>query len=726
MSSKIPSGFATISSAPSLPLNTIVNLMGVATDFRPPVKSGGKDWMCTFRLVDTTVYDDGFMIRYFRPMESEMPAIKADGDVVILHKVKIYSWSGMIIGLSCRQTNWTLLPAASIPERASSGFLNLKRLGDKTSKVPSQEEMRYAVELCNSRGDRAPYGSTPAASGPTSLHSTPAASDPTSVHLQKLTGSSPARGLRASSGRRDKFSLIKDVSVDTFYDLIGQVVKVYPSNGVVELYITDYTTNTALFSYEWGRDDPDAPDRKWRGPYGKMTLTVSLFSPHSYFAHNQVKEHDIVFLRNTRIKWSQNAKVEGSLHTDRRIPDRVDITILKDHNDDRIKDLLRRKREYAKYFEKQREEYVTDVNSILGQKRKQPEPKLSKNEIRKRRKLERGQERNAESLHTPDEDKENSYPLDSTSYQSDTTDAISKRITPSTSPPPAHPPKRHLTLNKNIRTTKPDLPTRPLSSILSLSTHTTTTPDGIPYTLPFQNIKSRAVVRIIDFHPPNLADFAVRRKPPSEMDVLSDYSGDSSSSSSSSSDNDNENEINRPLPPLNNNNNNDDDEDLEPHSQPENEYTADGLNNKWEWRFSLTIEDATTSHSRQQQQQQQQDGDSCTTLYVSDTDAVFLLKLDASDLHRRPRALDKLREKLFLLWGDLEETKSKEGGGGGGGERAKRKGSLPLECCVKEYGVRSRKRGGLMGGGGSEGESKDGEEDWGWERRFALFGTTIL
>ncbi|KAL9578401.1 MAG: hypothetical protein Q9203_007108, partial [Teloschistes exilis] len=654
MSSKIPSGFATISSAPSLPLNTIVNLMGVATDFRPPVKSGGKDWMCTFRLVDTTVYDDGFMIRYFRPMQSEMPAIKADGDVVILHNVKIYSWSGMIIGLSCRQTNWTLLPAASIPERASSGFLNLKRLGDKTSKVPSQEEMRYAVELCNSRGDRAPYGSTPAASDPTSVQSTPAASDPTSVHLQKLAGSSPATGVPASSGRRDKFSLIKDVSVDTFYDLIGQVVKVYPSNGVVELYITDYTTNTALFSYEWGRDDPDAPDRKWRGPYGKMTLTVSLFSPHSYFAHNQVKEHDIVFLRNTRIKWSKNAKVEGSLHTDRRNPDRVDITILKDHNDDRIKDLLRRKREYAKYFEKQRAEFVTDVNSVLGQKRKQPEPKLSRTQVRKRRKEQREQERKGKHRPTTEEDKENSNPLDSTPYQSDTTDARSKHIMPSTSPPPAHPPKCHLTLNKNIRTTKPDLPTRPFSSILSLSTHTTTTPDGIPYTLPFQNIKSRAVVRIIDFHPPNLADFAVRKKPPSEMDVLSDYSGDSSSSSSSS---DTKNETSRPPAPLNNNNN--DDKDLEPQSQPETEYTADGLTNNWEWRFSLTIEDASTSPSHQQQQQEEEDPR--TTLYVTDTDAVFLLKLDASDLHRRPRALDRLREKLFLLWGDLEERKSMEG-----------------------------------------------------------------
>ncbi|KAL9576938.1 MAG: hypothetical protein Q9212_006707 [Teloschistes hypoglaucus] len=709
MSSELPSGFATISSALSRPPKSIVNLMGVVTDIQRPTKSKGSDWMCSFQIADSTVYDDGLKIRFFKP-ESELPTIQANGDVVMLHNIKMTVFSGMTMGISNHQTTWTCFPAASIPEKVSSALLNLKGVGDKDSKVPSQDEMRYAVELCNSRGDRAPYGSTPAAS------------DPTSLHLQKLAGTSPATSTPAISGRRDKFSLIKDVLLHKYYDFVGQVVKVYPSStGIVELYITDYTNNKLLFNYEWGRDGPDAPGRDWRGPYGKMTLTVSLFPPHSDFAHNHVKEHDIVFLRNTHITWSRDSKVEGRLHTDKRFCDRVDITILNDHNDDRIKHLLRRKREYAKYFERQREEYVTDVNSVLGQKRKQPEPKLSKTQVRKKRKLEKEQERNAKSLLAPDEDKENTNPLDLTPDQSDNTDPRSKHITPSTSPTPAQPPKRTLTLNNNIRTTKPDLPTRPLSSIISLSTHNVTTPDGIPYTLPFQNIKSRALVRIVDFHPPNLADFAVRKKPPSEYDVLSDYSG---SSSSSSSDNEN-NGTSRPPTPLNNA----DEEDLEAQSQPENEYTAAGLSNKWEWRFSLTIEDASSPSNQQEE-------DSRTTLYVSDTDAVFLLKLDASDLRRRPRALAKVREKLFLLWGDLEERKNAEaeatGGGVGEGsveKGAKRKGSLPLECCIKEYGVRSRKRGRWISGEGSEDGSEDGErygeKEFGWERRFALFGTTI-
>ncbi|KAI4241935.1 MAG: hypothetical protein LQ352_007355, partial [Teloschistes flavicans] len=633
--SKPPSGFANISSLSSR-IKSTLDLMGVVTDFQPPTKSSGDDWTCTFRLADFTVYDDGIKVRLFRRNESELPVIQANGDVVILYNINIKPWSGMVMGLSGHQTRWTLFPARSIPEKASSDSLHLQRLGGPGSRVPSQEEMRYAIDLCNSRGDRTPYDSIPKPSGPTP------------IHLQKLAASSPAASTPVNSERREKFSLVKDVSVDRFYDLIGQVVKIYPSNGVVELYITDYTSNNSLFSYEWGRDDPDASDRKWRGPYGKMTLTVSLFSPHSYFAQNYVKDNDIVFLRNTRIKWSRDAKVEGSLHTDRQNPDRVGVTILKNHDDDRIKDLLRRKREYANKFEKQREAFGRDVNQVLGQKRKEPEPKLSKTQIRKKRKREREQERDAKARSTLEEDKENTHPLDATPDQSDNTDSRSKHITPSTSPPPAHPPKRRLTLNPNIRTTKPDLPTRPLSSILSLSTHALKTPDGIPYTLPFQNIKSRAVVRIIDFHPPNLADFAIRRKKPSEYDVLSEYSGSSSSSTCSS-------DHETSLPPSTGNNNKDDDDDaLENASQPENEYTTDGLTNQWEWRFALTIEDAASPPSSSSSEQQ---ADSRTTLYVTDADAVFLLKLDASDLHRRPKALAALREKLFLLWGDLEERK---------------------------------------------------------------------
>ncbi|KAL8897293.1 MAG: hypothetical protein Q9207_007281, partial [Kuettlingeria erythrocarpa] len=403
MACKTPAGLVTIGSLSSH-VNREVNLMGVVTDFQPAARSRGTDWMCNFRLADSTTFDDGIKVRFFRPLEMELPKIQSNGDVVILERAKITSWSGMIMGLSTLATTWVVFPAVSIPEKASSGALNLKYLRLKGCS-PSQEQMRYAIELCNSR-ERGPYD----ASAPISIST----STPSSTAVTTTTTSTP------TIGRREKFALVKDVQVDNFYDLVGQVVKVYPGNGVVELYMTDYTSHKELFNYEWGRDDPDAAGneddsllygsspstkRKWPGPFGKHTLIVGLFPPHSYHAQNHIKESQFVFLRNVRIKWSKDMKMEGSLHTDRRNPDRVDVTVIHDHTDDRVKDVLRRKQQYSKNFQRQQEAFIQQNSKqadnqgealaelTRGQKRKQAEqPKLTKAEKRRQKKKKHDEE----------------------------------------------------------------------------------------------------------------------------------------------------------------------------------------------------------------------------------------------------------------------------------------------------------------------------------------------
>ncbi|KAL8937450.1 MAG: hypothetical protein Q9216_004414 [Gyalolechia sp. 2 TL-2023] len=731
MPAKVPDGYLSLSSLSSN-TNREVNLMGVVVDFQPPAKSRGTDWMCTFRLADATIYDDGVKIRFFRPMEMELPRIERNGDVVILERVKITSWSGMIMGISSFSTNWTVLPATSIPDTPPKGELNLKCLREKGSSGTTQQQMRYAIELCNSR-ERGARETSPA----------PVRSSPSTFSKQAPAESWPTASTQSNYRRHDKFALIKDIQVETFYDLVGQVVKVYPSNGVVELYLTDYTSNPLLFNYEWGCDDPTAePDegnslygsasstsRQWPGPPGKVILTVSLFPPHSYYAQNNVKENHFVFLRNTRIKWSKDSKVEGCLHTDQRNSDRVDITIIKDHSNARVKEVLRRKLEYTKRFQKQSDALVEIAR---GQKRKQAEqPKLSKAQQRKRRKQQREEEarRKQNDFGSSDEDrnKENDDPyrvhVTSTSNSKRHNE---RHSTPATSPPPTQPPKRANALNKNIRTSKPNVPPRPLSSILSFSTHTLTTPSGIPYTLPFQNINSRAAVRVVDFFPPDIADFAVRKKKESEYDVLSDHSEVSSSSSSSSSSSGDENPSRLPA-------DTDDDPNIThgSHSQKQAEDTAESTL-KWQWRFALILEDASSPPSLKERGPR-------LTAYVTGADAEFLLKLDACNLHREPQALAALREKLFLLWGDLEERKRDVvGRTGEAGTTTMR--SMPFECCVKEYGVRSREvRRRLQRTaedvrsdddddekGEEEEGGEEGEENWGWERRFAMFGTTIL
>ncbi|KAK4984578.1 hypothetical protein LTR66_008448 [Elasticomyces elasticus] len=113
----------------------------------------------------------------------------------------------------------------------------------------------------------------------------------------------------------------------------------------------------------------------------------------------------------------------------------------------------------------------------------------------------------------------------------------------------------------------------------------------------------------------------------------------------------------------------------------------------WQWAFHLYVEDSSVSRGEP----------SNMVLDVVGQDAVYLLKLDACDLKKGdPPAkltLAKLREKLFVLWGDLEERR-----------RTKAAGTAPaFDCCLFECGVpRTEENGG------------------GWCRLHRMFGTTIM
>lgn len=128
-----------------------------------------------------------------------------------------------------------------------------------------------------------------------------------------------------------------------------------------------------------------------------------------------------------------------------------------------------------------------------------------------------------------------------------------------------------------------------MSSIISLDKHGNTPPNGAPYTLPFQNINSRATVRVIDFFPPDLVDFAVPRPKVSEYTILSQ--GESSESGNDQRSND-------------------------PDGRSEAEDT------QWEWRFGLVLEDALGARHREK---------ASIKAYVTGPDAEGLLKLEAEE-----------------------------------------------------------------------------------------------
>lgn len=134
----------------------------------------------------------------------------------------------------------------------------------------------------------------------------------------------------------------------------------------------------------------------------------------------------------------------------------------------------------------------------------------------------------------------------------------------------------------------------------------------------------------------------------------------------------------------------------------------------WEWRFELLVEDA---HATSTTTSTKPDGGRAASrmkMLVAGQDAEFLLRnVQATDLERDGEMLERLKERLFLLWGNLaerveeqeEERRRKEGA-----EMAEKReppSARPFECLVREYGVKGKRKGE-------------------WERVFAMFGTTIV
>jgi hypothetical protein len=93
-------------------------------------------------------------------------------------------------------------------------------------------------------------------------------------------------------------------------------------------------------------------------------------------------------------------------------------------------------------------------------------------------------------------------------------------------------------------------------------------------------------------------------------------------------------------------------------------------------------------------------------------------------LRKNETRLNELREKLFHLWADLEERKRAVPNGRLDSQSLETPPGKPFTCCIKEYGVKCAEAGDPDAM--SEDEHGCGRAGClGWERRFAMFGTTI-
>ncbi|KAK2739612.1 hypothetical protein FQN55_009348 [Onygenales sp. PD_40] len=643
-----PVGFDSVDTAKTK-TERVVNIIAVVVDALPPKKSGGSSSVSTFTLKDEDFASDawyGLKIRYFSNDESFLPDPQL-GDVVLLRTIRIRSYQGAIIGLSSQRDliPWVIFRKGS-NQKAGPWIIKHPQATD-----PNPSERAYALFLMGG-GSAGPDRQSSGVPPPQPVTTTPAAR---TVVVQKATA--PVR---------TKFSLIKDLAYGTFVDLIVQVVKTYPEDYQrFQLYVTDYTENKQLFNYSEDSHSRDGdefnyttrPKRDWLGPMGQMTLQVTLWEPHSHFARQNVKENDILLLQNVNVKIGRMSSVmEGSLHTDRHYPEKVQVIPIDDNDsDEQTRDLVKRKIEYWKR--------IKGGNGRFGDNGNKRKANPDTENLSRNAKKKLAQQRRKQEAKEKKNKRDDDQPQIATSIQVVKRDELNTHSTKTFS---------SITLEKAnlshlVRAQKPTIPFRSISNILTNPSHQNTAPSGIEYTLPFQNVRYRASIRVVDFFPPNLEDFAV------QYDVERAMLSDDGSSGSGDSEN----------------------EDDEPRRK------------KWEWRFCLLVEDGGpgTHYNRNEKRERMM-------VYVADRDAECLLRLDAVDLRANPDILTSLREKLFILWGDLEERKSANPAAFDINESSGKPSTRPFECCIKEFGVRSRK-----------GESGDG---FGWERRFRMYGTTIM
>lgn len=210
-----------------------------------------------------------------------------------------------------------------------------------------------------------------------------------------------------------------------------------------------------------------------------------------------------------------------------------------------------------------------------------------------------------------------------------------------------------------------------LDDILDSNGRLLVTSDGQSRAAPFNNVKHHARLRVTDFYPHRLRDFAV----------------------------------------------------YEPTSSPSQ--------TPWQWCFWLVLSSADPQEGNEQGINVLVHGrDAEQLLRLQPSECVILpsnrwSSTDTCSLSRNKQLLLQLEQRLFYLWGDLAEQKDKFLGSHPQidadesfslGTYNITAGNRPFDCCIAEYGVQVPL---------DADDDSSQEADWPWMRLYKLFGTMI-
>ena len=241
---------------------------------------------------------------------------------------------------------------------------------------------------------------------------------------------------RSNQSRKstDKFSLLKDVEPDKFYNIIGEIIKIFDSGDSLTMYLSDYTSNKRFRNQEWGEGNDGKEGREgdefgytkpkpknakeWPGPYGQRTIQLTLWDEHAEYVREEIKvaEETWVLLKNVRMEFGKMSEfLEGKLRGDEG---KTNVVIMKRADDQadrsldesrwkeaegwgegrsredvhRVKEGLVRKLEYMKKAEKERQKLLENASS-QGEKRKHDGEEPVKKNSKQRREESRAEAR---------------------------------------------------------------------------------------------------------------------------------------------------------------------------------------------------------------------------------------------------------------------------------------------------------------------------------------------
>ncbi|KAJ5945558.1 hypothetical protein N7454_002397 [Penicillium verhagenii] len=412
--------------------NTVV---GMAVGTLSAFQTKNESYCITFELKDSDFdlqdWESSLKIKYFNKNESHLPCV-LNNDVVLLRNIQVSLYQGRPCGIvGDRQTIlWAIFRHEEDPTKSPHIITGPQPFS------PTAAEKKIALALLDKYTPEVQNNTW--RTGVSQQPSQIASSFQVKVKKQFLP-----------------VTLIKDLVVDQFTQIMGQVVKDnHYDSDKSSIWITDYTSNDYLVDHQRNGDNTGADgdsfgylirsDDNWPGPWGKLTIQVTLWEPHAGWCRNNVKLGDLVLLSYVRPKNSTNGSLEGAVHQDKKFPNKLHIRTISSDYDQHAKELMKRRKEYWEIHGKPKTE--TKHNK-----------KKQKNEApAKEPRKEEGQK---------------------------VLSSVRSRR------------------NQHVKIRDFGIPTRSVDSVLSAATHVISLGGGISYKLPFQNVAYNVLVRVVDFFP---------------------------------------------------------------------------------------------------------------------------------------------------------------------------------------------------------------------------------